>query len=206
MKKKADLFLSTLTHQYRLVKWKKYGSAALKCWNVTLQKSFRSHRRSHHAVLKDAGRSVPNACPRTTTKKNVRKAEMPFFFENPSPPDTLQSICLWLRVKRYLLARNQNGIVHGHSVQGINESFVVMRTRTRRQIGSWHRRDEMQSGVTRISYVFCTYAAQLLPERGFSYRAFDEEMPKPLLFLPPLKIISPYQWYVVYFDFVSINW
>ena len=40
------------------------------------------------------------------------------------------------------------------------------------------------------------YAVQLLPERGFSYRACDEEMPKPLLVLTLLKIISRYQWYI----------
>ena len=34
------------------------------------------------------------------------------------------------------------------------------------------------------------YAVQLLPERGFSYRACDEEMSKPLLVLTLLKIIS----------------
>ena len=40
------------------------------------------------------------------------------------------------------------------------------------------------------------YAVQLLPERGFSYRACDEEMSKPLLVLTLLKIISRYQWYI----------
>ena len=46
------------------------------------------------------------------------------------------------------------------------------------------------------SAMFCAYlshfgyAVHLLPERGFSYRAGDEEMPKPLLVLTLLKIIS----------------
>ena len=40
------------------------------------------------------------------------------------------------------------------------------------------------------------YAVQLLPERGFSYRAGDEEMPKTLLVFTLLKIISRYQWYI----------
>ena len=34
------------------------------------------------------------------------------------------------------------------------------------------------------------YAVHLLPERGFSYRACDEEMSKRLLVLTLLKIIS----------------
>ena len=33
------------------------------------------------------------------------------------------------------------------------------------------------------------YAVQLLPERGFSYRACDEEMPKPQLVLTLLKML-----------------
>ena len=50
--------------------------------------------------------------------------------------------------------------------------------------------------VSPESAMFCThlsyfgYAVQLLPERGFSYRACDEEMPKPPLVLTLLKIIS----------------
>ena len=46
------------------------------------------------------------------------------------------------------------------------------------------------------SAMFCAhlshfgYAVHLLPERGFSYRACDEEMPNPLLLLTLLKIIS----------------
>ena len=52
------------------------------------------------------------------------------------------------------------------------------------------------------SAMFCAhlshfgYAVQLLPERGLSYRAGDEEMPKPSLVLTLLKIISRYQWYI----------
>ena len=52
------------------------------------------------------------------------------------------------------------------------------------------------------SAMFCAplshfrYAVQLLPGRGFSYRACDEEMSKPLLILTLLKIINWYQWYI----------
>ena len=52
------------------------------------------------------------------------------------------------------------------------------------------------------SAMFCAhlshsgYTVQLLQERGFSYKACDEEMPKPLLVLTLLKIISRYQWYI----------
>ena len=63
--------------------------------------------------------------------------------------------------------------------------------------------------VSPESAMFCAhlshfgYAVQLLPERGFSYRACDEEMSKPLLVvLTLLKIISRYQWYIKYIDFV----
>ena len=50
--------------------------------------------------------------------------------------------------------------------------------------------------VSSESAMFCThlshfgYAVQLLPEKGFSYRACDEEMPKLQLVLTLLKIIS----------------
>ena len=50
--------------------------------------------------------------------------------------------------------------------------------------------------VSPESAMFCThlshfgYAVQLLPERGFSYSACDEEMHKPQLVLTLLKIIS----------------
>ena len=40
------------------------------------------------------------------------------------------------------------------------------------------------------------YTVHLLPERGFSYRVCDEEMPNPLLVLTLLKIISQSQWYI----------
>ena len=56
--------------------------------------------------------------------------------------------------------------------------------------------------VSPESAMFCTrlshfgYAVQLLPERGFSYRACDEETSKPLLVLTLFKIISRYQWYI----------
>ena len=52
------------------------------------------------------------------------------------------------------------------------------------------------------SAMFCAhlshfgYAVQVLPERRFSYRACDEEMPKPQLVLTLLKIIRRYQWYI----------
>ena len=46
------------------------------------------------------------------------------------------------------------------------------------------------------------YAVQLLPKRGLSYRACDEEMPKPQLVLTLLKIISLYQWYISSIDIV----
>ena len=62
--------------------------------------------------------------------------------------------------------------------------------------------DKTRSGVKPESAMFCThlshfgYAVQLLPETGFFYRACNEEMPKPLLILTLLKIISRYQWYI----------
>ena len=55
--------------------------------------------------------------------------------------------------------------------------------------------DMKRDFVSSESAMFCThlshfgYAVQLLPERGFSYRACDEEMPKPQLVLTLLKII-----------------
>ena len=85
--------------------------------------------------------------------------------------------------------------------------FVVMRARTRRQgILTSKRRNAIWCQPE--SAMFCAhlshfgYVVQLLPERGFSYRACDEEMSKPSLVLTLLKIISQNQWYIVYIDFV----
>ena len=86
--------------------------------------------------------------------------------------------------------------IHGHSVKGIERVVCVIRTQTRRQ-GIWtstKRRNAIWSQPE--SAMFCThlshfgYAVQLLPERGFSYMACDEEMNKPQLVLTLLKIIS----------------
>ena len=92
--------------------------------------------------------------------------------------------------------RQQAVIIHGHSVTGIEPVVCVMRTRTRRQ-GIWMSRKIGNAIWCQLeSAMFCThlshfgYAVHLLPKRGFSYRACDEEMPKPQLVLTLLKIIS----------------
>ena len=71
-----------------------------------------------------------------------------------------------------------------------------MRTRTRRQ-GIWTSIEEMKCDlVSPESAMFCAhlshfgYSVQLLPERGFSYRACDEGMSTPSLVLTLLKIVS----------------
>ena len=46
--------------------------------------------------------------------------------------------------------------------------------------------------------VCCTIATR----KGFSYRTCDEEMSKSLLVLTLLKIVSQYQWYMKYIDFM----
>ena len=66
----------------------------------------------------------------------------------------------------------------------LNESFVVMRMQTRRQ-GILKSKRQNAIWCQPESAMFCThlshfgYTVQLLPERGFSYTAWDEEMPKP---------------------------
>ena len=68
-----------------------------------------------------------------------------------------------------------------------------MRTRRQQDLTSKNTKRDL---VNPESAMFCThlshfgYAVQLLPERGFSYRTCDEEMPKPQLVLTLLKIIS----------------
>ena len=78
------------------------------------------------------------------------------------------------------------------SVKGI-ERVVRMRTRCQKDLDVEETKRDL---VSPESAMFCThlshfgYAVQLLPERGFSYRACDEEMHKPQLVLTLLKIIS----------------
>ena len=66
--------------------------------------------------------------------------------------------------------------------------------RTSRQVDLTSRRNAIWCQPE--SAMFCThlshfgYTVHLLPERGFSYRACDEKMPKPQLVLTLLKIIS----------------
>ena len=68
-----------------------------------------------------------------------------------------------------------------------------MRTRRQKDLDGEEMKRDL---VSPESAMFCThlshfgYAVQLLPEKGFSYRACDEEMPKPQLVLTLLKIIS----------------
>ena len=96
---------------------------------------------------------------------------------------------------------NQAVIIHGHSVKGIeqvvchenaNETSSWISTSKRRN-AIWCR-PELAIICAHLSHV--GYAVHLLPERGFSYRVCDEEMPNLLLVLTLLKIISRYQWYI----------
>ena len=86
---------------------------------------------------------------------------------------------------------NQAVIIHGHSVKGIERVVCHCYENTnatlKRQNTIWCQPE---------SAMFCAhlshfgYGVHLLPERGFSNRAGDEGMPKPLLVLTLLKIIS----------------
>ena len=87
-------------------------------------------------------------------------------------------------------------IIHGHSLKGIER--VVCCYENANKTSSWiltsTRRNTIWSQPE--SAMFCAhlshfgYVVYLLPERGYYYMAGDEEMPKPLLVLSLLKIIS----------------
>ena len=62
----------------------------------------------------------------------------------------------------------------------------------------------MKSEGTKVFFESSAPTDVELPERGFSYRACDEEMYKPQLLLTLLKIISLYQWYISSIDIVYL--
>ena len=97
---------------------------------------------------------------------------------------------------------DQAVIIHGHSVKGIEQ--VICCYENANETSSWIDLVSPESARFCSHFSHFGYAVQLIPERGFSYRACDEEMPKPLLVLMLLKIISRYQWYISSIDIVSL--
>ena len=103
---------------------------------------------------------------------------------------------------------DQAVIIHGNSVKGIEGA--VRRYENANETSSWILTSKTQNAICcqPESAMLCAhlshfgYAVQLLPKRGFSYRACDEEMPKPQLVLTLSKIISGYQWYISLSDIV----
>ena len=97
---------------------------------------------------------------------------------------------------------DQAVIIHGHSVQGIERVVCCCNEDANEMSSDLTLKRRNTIWCQPESAMFCAHlshfghAVHLLPRRQFSYRAGDEEMPKPLLVLTLLKIISRYQWYI----------
>ena len=86
--------------------------------------------------------------------------------------------------------------IHRHSVKGIERVVCCCNENANERSSDLTSKRQNAIWCQPESAMFCAhlshfgYAVHLLPERGFSYRAGDEEMPKPLLVCTLLKILS----------------